>query len=194
MSDLVTRAAALAAEMATAHEATIRDGNTTDDERKAHEATMRALDKAAMELAGGNLPRQAGPFYMVASRTQAGVVYRVDLNANTCTCKNGRACWHIAAAQVFDSATKGAMVIEPTPVPTPEPTPDELFDALIDPDEWRSVNDVEADEEQAYHSILAAVTDDMVIEPPSDTFDNPDNWPDPLPSGWVRIDGHAIPF
>lgn len=163
MSDLATCAAALAAEMATAHEHIIRDGNTTDDERKAHEATMRALDKAAMELAGGNLPRQAGPFYMVASRTQAGVVYRVDLDGVSCTCKNGKACWHIAAAQVFDSATKGAQVIEPT-LEASGPTVDELFDALIDPDEWHSVNEVEADEEQAYRESISAVTDDMVMD------------------------------
>lgn len=64
---------------------------------------MRSLDKAALELVKGNAPRCAGSgVWLVESRTQANTVYRVDLQRQTCTCKNGKTCWHIAAANVCE--------------------------------------------------------------------------------------------
>jgi hypothetical protein len=76
---------------------------STDEERRAHEATMRSLDKAAMEIVKGNMPRYAGQgAWLVESRTQAGTVYRIDLATQQCSCKNGKSCWHLAAANICD--------------------------------------------------------------------------------------------
>lgn len=98
----VNPAVALCVEQARQHEQ-LAAGASTDDERRAHEATMRSLDKAAIEIVKGNAPRYAGfGVWLVESRTQANTVYRVDLTRQTCTCKNGRACWHLAAANVCD--------------------------------------------------------------------------------------------
>lgn len=85
------------------HHQQLAVGASTDEERRAHEATMRALDKAAMELVKGNAPRYAGfGVWLVESRTQAGTVYRVDLGTQQCSCKNGRTCWHLSAANVCE--------------------------------------------------------------------------------------------
>lgn len=98
----VNPAVALCVEQARQHQE-LANGASTDEERRAHEATMRSLDKAAMELVKGNAPRYAGcGVWLVESRTQANTVYRVDLSAQTCSCKNGRACWHLAAANVCE--------------------------------------------------------------------------------------------
>ena len=93
---------ALCVEQARQHQE-LAAGASTDEERRAHEATMRALDKAAMELVKGNAPRYAGfGVWLVESRTQAGTVYRVDLGTQQCSCKNGRTCWHLSAANVCE--------------------------------------------------------------------------------------------
>lgn len=93
---------ALCVEQARQHEQLAADA-LTDEERRAHEATMRSLDKAALEMVKGNAPRYAGfGVWLVESRTQANVVYRVDLQRQTCTCKNGRTCWHLSAANVCE--------------------------------------------------------------------------------------------
>ena len=93
---------ALCVERAQQHQALAADAST-DEERRAHEATMRSLDKAAMELVKGNAPRYVGfGVWLVESRTQANTVYRVDLNTQACNCKNGRACWHLSAANVCE--------------------------------------------------------------------------------------------
>jgi hypothetical protein len=98
----ISSAVALCVEQARQHQDLAMQA-TTDDERRAHEATMRALDKAAMELVKGNAPRYAGQgMWLVESRTQAGTVYRVDLGNQTCSCKNGRTCWHLSAANVCE--------------------------------------------------------------------------------------------
>lgn len=84
---------------------------------------MRALDKAAMELVKGNSPRYAGAgVWLVESRTRANTVYRVDLTTQMCNCKNGRACWHLAAANICDE-------LRTMPADTPLPAMDET-DAL----------------------------------------------------------------
>ena len=76
---------------------------TTDAERRAHLSTVRASNKAAMEMAKGNMPRLAGDgIYLCESRTNAGVVYRVDVYAQRCDCANQHACWHLAAANVCE--------------------------------------------------------------------------------------------
>ena len=98
----VNPAVALCVEQARQHQE-LANGASTDEERRAHEATMRSLDKAAMELVKGNTPRYAGfGVWLIESRTQANTVYRVDLGAQTCNCKNGRACWHLSAANVCE--------------------------------------------------------------------------------------------
>lgn len=98
----VNPAVALCVEQARQHQE-LAAGASTDEERRAHEATMRALDKAALELVKGNAPRYAGfGLWLVESRTQANTVYRVDLQRQTCNCKNGRSCWHLSAANVCE--------------------------------------------------------------------------------------------
>lgn len=98
----VNPAVALCVEQARQHQELAADAST-DEERRAHEATMRSLDKAAMELVKGNAPRYAGfGVWLVESRTHANTVYRVDLTTQTCNCKNGRACWHLSAANVCE--------------------------------------------------------------------------------------------
>lgn len=98
----VNPAVALCVEQARQHQE-LAASASTDDERRAHEATMRSLDKAAMELVKGNAPRYAGAgVWLVESRTQANTVYRVDLTTQTCNCKNGRTCWHLSAANVCE--------------------------------------------------------------------------------------------
>lgn len=93
---------ALCVERAQQHQALAADAST-DEERRAHEATMRSLDKAALEIVKGNSPRYAGAgVWLVESRTRAGTVYRIDLQRQTCTCKNGRSCWHLSAANVCE--------------------------------------------------------------------------------------------
>ena len=93
---------ALCVERAQQHQALAADAST-DEERRAHEATMRSLDKAAMELVKGNAPRYAGfGVWLVESRTQANTVYRVDLKTQACNCKNGRTCWHLSAANICE--------------------------------------------------------------------------------------------
>lgn len=93
---------ALCVERAQQHQALAADAST-DEERRAHEATMRSLDKAAMELVKGNAPRYAGfGVWLVESRTQANTVYRVDLTTQVCSCKNARSCWHLSAANVCE--------------------------------------------------------------------------------------------
>lgn len=113
---------ALCVERAQQHQALAADAST-DEERRAHEATMRSLDKAALELVKGNAPRYAGAgVWLVESRTQANTVYRVDLTTQMCNCKNGRACWHLAAANICDE-------LRTMPADTPLPAMDET-DAL----------------------------------------------------------------
>jgi hypothetical protein len=98
----ISPAVALCVEQARQHQ-DLAVAASTDEERRAHEATMRALDKAAMELVKGNAPRYAGQgVWLVESRTQAGTVYRVDLGTQMCSCKNGRTCWHLSAANVCE--------------------------------------------------------------------------------------------
>lgn len=98
----VNPAVALCVEQARQHQQ-LAAGASTDDERRAHEATMRGLDKAAMEMVRGNAPRYAGfGVWLVESRTHANTVYRVDLGTQQCSCKNGRACWHLSAANVCE--------------------------------------------------------------------------------------------
>ena len=98
----VNPAVALCVERAQHHQQ-LAAGASTDDERRAHEATMRSLDKAALEIVKGNSPRYAGAgVWLVESRTQAGTVYRVDLRVQQCSCKNGRSCWHLSAANVCE--------------------------------------------------------------------------------------------
>lgn len=126
MDSLQALCTALAAELIEAHQAIADEATTTEAERKAHQATINQLTKAAFEFAGGNLPRQAGPLVLVSSRTAANVVYSVNPDANTCTCRNGRACWHIAAAQVF-LAAKAEEAKEAARV---DDMLDEVFDAI----------------------------------------------------------------
>lgn len=98
----VNPAVALCVEQARQHQE-LANGASTDEERRAHEATMRSLDKAAMELVKGNAPRYAGAgVWLVESRTHANTVYRVDLSTQMCNCKNGRTCWHLSAANVCE--------------------------------------------------------------------------------------------
>lgn len=98
----VNPAVALCVERAQQHQVLAADAST-DEERRAHEATMRALDKAAMEIVKGNTPRYAGSgLWLVESRTQANVVYRVDLTTQMCSCKNAKSCWHLSAANVCE--------------------------------------------------------------------------------------------
>lgn len=76
---------------------------TTEAERRAHLSTVRALNKAAMEMVRGNIPQSVGDGqYLVNSRTNAGVVYRVDERMHTCDCANGRACWHLTACDLLE--------------------------------------------------------------------------------------------
>lgn len=167
----INPAVALCVEQARQHQELANDAST-DDERRAHEATMRGLDKAALELVKGNAPRYAGfGVWLVESRTQANVVYRVDLSTQTCSCKNGRACWHLAACNVLDELRSA-----PHDAPLQVTTPNEReivseLDAMLaanalSEDEWMSVNEVEADEEQAFRESIAGVTDSMVFDAP----------------------------
>lgn len=112
----------------------------TDDERNAHLATMKALDKAAMEFAKGALPAQVGAMWLVQSRTNGQAVYRVDLAAQTCTCEAGMAhkpCWHLAAADVMQDITDaGTGEDVPDPVSyrslaSAEPLTDAEVDAFL---------------------------------------------------------------
>ena len=110
----VNPAVALCVERAQHHQQ-LAAGASTDDERRAHEATMRSLDKAALELVKGNAPRYAGQgVWLVESRTQANTVYRVDLTTQVCNCKNGKSCWHLSAANVCDELR--AMSADAVPV------------------------------------------------------------------------------
>lgn len=98
----INPAVALCVEQARQHQE-LANGASTDEERRAHEATMRSLDKAALELVKGNAPRYAGAgVWLVESRTHANTVYRVDLGTQMCSCKNARNCWHLAAANICD--------------------------------------------------------------------------------------------
>lgn len=109
MSDnTVHPAVVLAVEQSETHHG-LAEHATTDAERRAHLSTVRALDKAAMEMARGNIPQHIyADTWLVNSRTHAGVVYHVNLGPQTCTCKNGRTCWHLAACNVCHEA--GAVV------------------------------------------------------------------------------------
>lgn len=114
---MTTTPIALALAQAEYHQSLARD-TSAEEERRAHTATMRALDKAVMEMAGGNVPRRVAVIetgvWMVNSRTNAGTVYRVDLLRQTCTCANGRTCWHLAAANVCEeAATRDLLADEP---------------------------------------------------------------------------------
>lgn len=85
---------------------------TTDAERRAHLSTVRAVNKAAMEMVKGNMPQAVGDGqYLVNSRTNAGVVYRVDVFAMRCDCANQHACWHLAAANVLEEVETAALPI-----------------------------------------------------------------------------------
>lgn len=76
---------------------------TTEAERRAHLSTVRALNKAAMEMVRGNIPQAVGDGqYLVNSRTNAGTVYRVDVYAQACDCANQHACWHLAACSLME--------------------------------------------------------------------------------------------
>ena len=50
---------------------------------------QRAADRAYFERAGGNLPRRAGRFIFVSSRSRAGVVQRVTADGGRCNCEAG---------------------------------------------------------------------------------------------------------
>lgn len=72
-------------------------------ERKAHEATMRALDKVAMEFVKGNYPRHvAGDEWLIGSRSTGGVVYRVNHSTGRCNCDSRGLCWHMVAVDVCE--------------------------------------------------------------------------------------------
>jgi hypothetical protein len=119
----------------------LAQGAATDEERRAHEATMRSLDKAAIELVKGNTPRYAGSgVWLVESRTQANTVYRVDLTTQMCSCKNGRSCWHLAAANVCEEV-RSAPADE---VPATRVT-DEVLDAYLQADALASLDDFDWD-------------------------------------------------
>lgn len=121
----VNPAVALCVERAAHHQQLANDA-VTDDERRAHEATMRALDKAALELVKGNAPRYAGAgVWLVESRTQANTVYRVDLTTQMCSCKNARNCWHLVAANVCDE-------LRTMPADTPLPRMDDVIESELD--------------------------------------------------------------
>ena len=128
---------ALAVEQAKTHEALAAD-SVMDTEQRAHRATMRALDKAAMEMAKGNMPlRVSDGIYMIASRTQANIVYRCDVHTQACTCENKHACWHLAACNVCeecDTATARATLSA------------EEGDNDINPDAWDEPASYERDE------------------------------------------------
>ena len=187
----VNPAVALCVERAQQHQALAADAST-DEERRAHEATMRALDKAAMELVKGNVPRYAGSgMWLVESRTQANTVYRVDLTTQMCSCKNGRTCWHLSAANVCEELrTMHVDQVLPARSMSDREIVSEL-DAMLaadelSSDEWLSVNEVEADVEHVFHESIAGVTDDMVIAPPEKA--------DPqTPAKWAVFDAsHAF--
>ncbi len=110
----------LAITLAQHHEELARN-EAGDEARSAHLATMRALDKAAMEFTKGAIPAKAGDVYLVTSRTNGGSVYRVDPRTGTCTCEAGLAnklCWHRVAAELCEQLDEQ---------PTPAPAPSQLF-------------------------------------------------------------------
>lgn len=128
----INPAVALCVERAQQHQQLAQNAST-DDERRAHEATMRALDKAAIELVKGNAPRYAGSgVWLVESRTQANTVYRVDLSTQMCSCKNARSCWHLASANVCEELrTLPADELPNAPAWTPCDDVSSELDAMI---------------------------------------------------------------
>ncbi len=89
---------------------------TTEAERRAHLSTVRAVNKAAMEMVKGNIPQAVGDGqYLVNSRTNAGVVYRVDVYGQRCDCANQHACWHLAASNVCDEVAVREAANDPLP-------------------------------------------------------------------------------
>ena len=102
----------LACEQASTHKQ-LADDAKADAERRAHRATMNSLNKAAMEMLKGNMPRSIGDGrYLVNSRTNAGQVYQVDVYQQACTCANQHACWHLAAANVCEEVETAALPIK----------------------------------------------------------------------------------
>ena len=154
---------------------------TTDAERRAHLSTVRALNKAAMEMVKGNIPQTAGDGqYLVNSRTNAGVVYRVDVYAQRCDCANQHACWHLAACNVCDEVVAREDGDETPLLPheieaayhSRENARVESLENEIDADDLTSIafarsfddiNKVEADEIEADAKAVAHVTDEMVL-------------------------------
>lgn len=118
----------------------------TDEERRAHEATMRSLDKAAMEIVKGNMPRYAGQgVWLVESRTQANVVYRVDLETQQCNCKNGKSCWHLAAANVCEEVRSAPADELPSTQMSPFGNTYTTLDAMLQADALASLDDFDWD-------------------------------------------------
>ena len=104
---------------------------------------MRGLDKAAMEIVKGNLPRYAGSgVWLVESRTQANVVYRVDLVTQQCNCKNGKSCWHLAAANVCEEVRSAPPVELPA---LPDGNTYTTLDAMLQADALASLDDFDWD-------------------------------------------------
>jgi hypothetical protein len=138
----VNPSVALCVERAQQHQQLAQDA-ATDEERRAHEATMRSLDKAAIELVKGNTPRCAGQgVWLVESRTQANTVYRVDLTTQMCSCKNGRSCWHLAAANVCEEVRSAPADELPA---LPDGDTHTTLDAMLQADAMASLDDFDWD-------------------------------------------------
>ena len=70
--------------------------------------TMRATDKAALQLHEGTVPVPTIGGWLLESRTRPGIVHRISVS-HGCSCEaglNGKACWHRQLMVIVERAAQ----------------------------------------------------------------------------------------
>lgn len=106
------------------HEHECRNDALEPGERKHHQRKYNALTKALAEALAGHMPTKLPGLdvWLVGSRTQGGMVYRVSLDAENvwrCNCSagiNGGYCWHPEAQGIAQAACEADMEAAHVPV------------------------------------------------------------------------------